>query len=873
MNKKSGRIALAILSGLAGATHVLPVGAQSAAPPGNYASDRAAGKVASAEAIGREAGWPRTIKTAGNVTLIVFEPQLDSWDGANLVGRSAVQVEIGTDRPETRYGIVSFNARTLTDKGTRVVTVDSVQFAKVDFPSSTAAQTKAWSDAIAKDLTGRSRTIALDRLEAALSITEEQRPQQRQPLRNQPPRIVFSSVPAILVSVDGEPRYGAMQGTPFQRVLNTRPLVLRDSTGTHYLKVFDGWMSAPALAGPWQVLNAPAASLARAFKQASDAHAIDPLTGQSTADRPAPSLSGLVPSIVVAQSPTELIVTDGPARPVPLAGTQLLYVENTTGNIFKDMLDNRTYVLVAGRWFRAASEAGPWEYVAANALPPEFAQIPDDSPKENVKASIAGTSQAREAVIAASVPQTAAVKVSGTALKRPIFDGAPVFKPIEGTALSYVANSPTAIIRVSDNAFYAVENGVWFTSGSVTGPWSVARSVPAAIYAIPSSSPLHYVTFVRIYEATPDVVYTGYSPGYMGSYVDPVSGVVVYGTGYYYDPWIGSYWYGAPVTYGYGAAVAYTPWTGWAVAFGLGWAWGAATVATGWGWGPYPYWGPWAAPVWGGAAFGPRGGAVAWGPGGWAGYSGNIYSQWGSRASVSRVGGGYNAWTGNAWAGQVGSSYNSRTGIASAGQRGAVGNVYAGNYAAGARGVAAGPGGAVAVGGRGTAGNAYTGNEVSGGRGAVYNPNTGNVTGYARATGEGGGTVARVGNDVYAGKDGNVYRNTGDGWQQHTQGGGWSSASGPAMREGGAGAAGAAGFAGAGGGAGGTAAGGAGANSARIEQLNRDLNARDFGGQRAQNLRQSSMGMDHSWGGGGGQFRGGGGGGFHGGGGFRGGRR
>jgi hypothetical protein len=43
--------------------------------------------------------------------------------------------------------------------------------------------------------------------------------------------------------------------------------------------------------------------------------------------------------------------------------------------------------------------------------------------------------------------------------------------------------------------------------------------------------------------------------------------------------------------------------------------------------------------------------------------------------------------------------------------------------------------------------------------------------GYVRCN-EGG--VARVGNDVYAGHDGNVYRNNGDGWQKYQPGGhGW----------------------------------------------------------------------------------------------------
>ena len=86
--------------------------------------------------------------------------------------------------------------------------------------------------------------------------------------------------------------------------------------------------------------------------------------------------------------------------------------------------------------------------------------------------------------------------------------------------------------------------------------------MPAEIYAIPPSSPLYYATYVRIYDATPTTVTVGYLPGYMGTYV--ADGTVVYGTGYAYAPYIGTtVWYGPPVTYGYAAGIAWTPWTGW----------------------------------------------------------------------------------------------------------------------------------------------------------------------------------------------------------------------------------------------------------------------------------------------------------------------
>ena len=163
---------------------------------------------------------------------------------------------------------------------------------------------------------------------------------------------------------------------------------------------------------------------------------------------------------------------------------------------------------------------------------------------------MAGTVPAREALIANSVPQTATVQ-RGKATLDVKYDGPAKFVPIEDTALSYAQNTPIPVIRVTPSSYYALQNAVWFAE-QLPGAWTAATSVPAVIYTIPPSSPVHYVTYVRIYGSTPDVVYAGYTPGYMGTVVAP-GGVVVYGTGYAYPAWVGSVWYPAPITYGIGA--------------------------------------------------------------------------------------------------------------------------------------------------------------------------------------------------------------------------------------------------------------------------------------------------------------------------------
>ena len=91
------------------------------------------------------------------------------------------------------------------------------------------------------------------------------------------------------------------------------------------------------------------------------------------------------------------------------------------------------------------------------------------------------------------------------------------------------------------------------------------------IYSIPTSFPLYYVTYVQVYGATGTVVYVGYTPGYYGVDVTPY-GTVVYGTGYAYPAGVGTVYYPPPTTYGYGATMGYTPYTGWAIMFAAGYA-------------------------------------------------------------------------------------------------------------------------------------------------------------------------------------------------------------------------------------------------------------------------------------------------------------
>jgi hypothetical protein len=718
--------------------------------------------------------WPKSA-TSNGTTFTIYQPQPDSWDDYTYNAHAAVQV-IPAGSKDPVFGVVEITAYTIVDRPNRVVYIEGVTITKATFPSAPASA-PAWQAEIQSIASAGPATMSLDRLQQALAIEGAGRKSRMVAVENTPPRIVFTQRDAALVLVHGDPIWVPVQGTKLERAVNTRALLLKEGSGRLYLHLLDGFVFAMDLGGPWAVATKLPSGAAEAARSLAKKGLVDLMEGFPDEKTHAkPTLSAGVPVVVAATTPTEVITTNGPMDWMPVEGTQLVYVANTTGNVFMDLVDQRYYVLVTGRWFRSPALPGPWTHVPGSDLPGDFAAIPDTSPKENAKASVPGTAQAQEAAIEAGIAHMATVYTAKVSFE-PIVNGAAELKPIPGTSLLYVFNSPQPIIMVSANQWYAVQAGVWFTAPGLQGPWTVATSIPVAIYSIPPSSPLFYVTFVQIYAVSPGVVVVGYTPGYTGVVILP-DGTIVYGTGYVYPAYVtATVWYPPPVTYGYAANPTYTPWTGFAMGFAIGWS------AAHWCYAPTPYWGampyyyhppvPYGGAYYGtayhGTAYGAYGGAATWGPGGWAATSGNMYSHYGSTSTVSRNSAGYNAYTGTAWSSKVGTSYNSTTGRMSAGQSASASNAYTGGYAYGNRGATYNPStGVSASGGKATVGNAYTGQQAT--------------VGHATVTGPGGQSthVAEVNNNYYADHNGNTYSynsSTGQSQKYNSSANSWDSAS------------------------------------------------------------------------------------------------
>ena len=425
-----------------------------------------------------------------------------------------------------------------------------------------------------------------------------------------------------------------------------------------------------------------------------------------------------VPRVFVSTDPAELIAVQGPPSYLKVEGaTTLLWVNNTESDLFRMGQTGDFYFLVAGRWFKSASLDGPWTF-ATPSLPEDFKKIPVEHPRSRVLASVPGTPQATEAVLLAMVPRTA--RVNKKELKAPdvAYQGTPQFQPVQGSqGVERAVNTDKDIVKYGD-LYYLCFQGVWFMSRSPNGPWEVASTIPAQIYTIPASSPSHHITYVTIQEDNDDEWATfAYTAAYTGMMIG--WGCAVWGSGWYYPPYVG---YGGfypayyPYAHTYGMGAWYNPYSG---AYGRGYA----------AYGPYGGVGM-------GASYNPRTGTYSRGAA--------AYGPYGSRAA--------------------GQAYNPRTGAYGQTRQGS--NVY-GNWGTSA--VQRGDSWAQTA----HVQNYQRGTSTSGIR-------TGSGAGAVSQVGPGGErtTVGRTqGGDIYAGRDGNVYRRDegGGGWQQSNGTGGWSS--------------------------------------------------------------------------------------------------
>ena len=503
-----------------------------------------------------DGGWPRMYDLAAGGSVLMYQPQVSSWENQkHMMAFSAVSYRDKTGTAKPAMGTVKLEADTKVAINERLVHFEKLRVTEANFQTLSKDQVRDITAAIEKAIPADIPLIALDRVLANLDKSTIV-PKNVEGIKADPPTIFFSTSPAVIVNIDGEPIWSPIKENDLKYAVNTNwDLFQHVPTNTLYLRNEGSWLKSTEVKGPWSA----AGTLPESFKKLPP----DENWKDVKAALPGkPIAAGSVPTVFVSLMPAELIYVRGTPTYVPVQGTGLLWINNTDSDVFRMGKTGPIYYLVAGRWFSAPDFKGPWTF-ATPSLPEDFKKIPLEHDRSRVLASVPGTDQAAEAVLIAQIPQTARVKKSEVKAPEVTFGGDPQFQPIEKTTVQRAVNTDKDVFKVGD-LFYMCYQGVWFVGKSATGPWEVAESVPEVIYQIPASSPSHHVTYVTVEDDDDDEWVTfAAAAGYTGMMV--AWGCTVWGTGWYYPPYYGfggyyPYYYPYFPTYGYSAW--YNPWTG-----------------------------------------------------------------------------------------------------------------------------------------------------------------------------------------------------------------------------------------------------------------------------------------------------------------------
>jgi hypothetical protein len=558
-----------------------PAFAQQAPPPGTPPQAE------------QQQDWPRSFTMDDGTVVKIYQPQPESFSNNILKSRWAISV-LQPGKSDPVFGTFWSVANVETDRDGRRVVIQSAKVPNVKFPGQPDDNfINTMKTALEANLPATAGDLSLDELLASLDQDLEQQKLSKN-LNTNAPRIIYADHPSLLVVIDGQPKLQTNKDWGVDVVVNSPFTIVKAHDNQFYLYGNKRWYTAQEATGPYSQAGNIPSELQQVQTAVDNANNSQP----GYTDSAAAAQDNVASDIVVSTGPAELIQTNGQPTFAPIQGTSLSYASNSSNDIFQDQ-SGKYYVLISGRWYTSGSLTGGWHYEAANALPPDFAKIPQGSPKDNVLASVAGTDEAREAIMDAQIPQTAKVD-RNTATTSVNYDGDPQFAPLQGTDMQYATNTGSSVIQ-ENGVYYSVDNGVWFQAPSPNGPWTVATERPAEVDQIPPTSPDYNLKYVYVYDVTPDYVYMGYTPGYLNAYI--YGPTVVYGTGFYYNPWFNGFYYPRPWSWGFG--FGYNPYVGWSIGFGYGFGW----FHGGWGAGWRGGWGGWRGGWWGPAAYHP---AYAW---------------------------------------------------------------------------------------------------------------------------------------------------------------------------------------------------------------------------------------------------------------------
>lgn len=194
------------------------------------------------------------------------------------------------------------------------------------------------------------------------------------------PQVFFSEQPAELIQSEGKPVFEAVGQTGITYLRNTTSDVfLLD--GHYYYLASGRWFSSTALEGPWHAAMPLPAAFASIPRDHSKAHVLASVPGTEEAQR-AVQESEIPRTVVLNRSsvPAVKVTYDGEPQFTPISGTTLTRASNSMYDVISD--GTHYYFCYDAVWYVSSSPHGPW--TLTDSVPPAVYSIPPSSPAYHV---------------------------------------------------------------------------------------------------------------------------------------------------------------------------------------------------------------------------------------------------------------------------------------------------------------------------------------------------------------------------------------------------------------------------------------------------------------------------------------------------------
>jgi hypothetical protein len=184
------------------------------------------------------------------------------------------------------------------------------------------------------------------------------------------------------------------------------------------------------------------------------------------------------PHLIVTQTPAVLLTIDGNPLLQPIGSTGLNFVANANMDLFYHPAMKKYYLFIGEQWLSTLDLKGEWRNNIK--LPDIFKEIPDDYERAYIKDFIEIKSDKNVAVLMSKPPAELIV-----------INGAPSMSHIPGTSLMYVTNTEQNLfVHRSEGLYYYMSSGRWFRSRRLNGPWvAVGDDLPKDFSKIPEEHP------------------------------------------------------------------------------------------------------------------------------------------------------------------------------------------------------------------------------------------------------------------------------------------------------------------------------------------------------------------------------------------------